>query len=69
MEFPDVTKVERLTLRPGDRLVLSVDHELDDAGWAQVLDGVRRWGLPEGSVIVLEAGLSLQVLAAAEAVA
>jgi hypothetical protein len=65
MEFPDVAKIERLSLRPGDRLVLSVDHLLDDAELAGLREGVRAWGLPEGSVIILEAGLSLQVLEAA----
>jgi hypothetical protein len=65
MEFPDVAKIERLSLRPGDRLVLSVDHPLDDVELTELAEGVRGWGLPEGSVIILEAGLSLQVLEAA----
>lgn len=69
MELPDVAKVERLSLQPGDRLVVSASHPLDDFEWHVLCERLRDWardaGLPEGSVLVLEAGLSLQVLEAA----
>jgi hypothetical protein len=65
VELPDVAKIERLSLKPGDRLVLSVDHRLSDAEFAWLTESVRAWDLPEGSVIILEGGLSLQVLEAA----
>lgn len=68
-DLPEVAKVERLTLRPGDRLVLTVDHQLDDYEFRNLTEQAREWardlGLPEGGVIILEAGLSLQVLEAA----
>jgi hypothetical protein len=68
MELPDVAKVERLSLRPGDRLVLSFDRYLDDAEFDEVTRRTREWvrdmGLPDGGVVVLEGGASLQVLEA-----
>ena len=69
MDLPDVAKVERLSLRPGDRLVLTTDHKLDGYEFHKLTEQVREWardlGLPEGSILILEAGLSLQVLEAA----
>jgi hypothetical protein len=70
MEFPDVAKVERLSLRPGDRLVLTVDHQLDEEEFGQLAKRMNAWlrsaGVPEaeGRVLILEAGVSLQVLEA-----
>ena len=66
MELPEVAKIERLSLKPGDRLVLTVDHMLVDAEFDKLREQTRKWardlGLPEGGVIILESGLSLQVL-------
>jgi hypothetical protein len=66
MELPDVARIERLSLRPGDRLVLTVDHPLDDAEFSVLLERTRELardlGLPEGGVIILDSGTSLQVL-------
>lgn len=66
MELPDVAKIERLSLPPGDRLVLTVDHLLDEYELHMLREQTREWardlGLPEVVVIVLESGLSLQVL-------
>ena len=66
MERPDVAKAERLGLRPGDRLVLTVDHLLDEVEFSALREQVRELadnlGLPEGGVIILEGGVSLQVL-------
>jgi hypothetical protein len=71
MELPEVSKVERLSLRPGDRLVLTVDRLVDDREFDVLRERVGEWaqglGLPENGVVILEAGLSLQVLEAADA--
>lgn len=64
MELPDVATIERLSLRPGDRLVLSYDYQLSDAEFAGIKRQVSTWGLPEGSVIILDSGSRLQVLEA-----
>lgn len=68
MELPDVAKVERLGLRPGDRLVLTVDHMLQDDEYSQLASLMKKWthglGLPENGVLILEPGASLQVLEA-----
>lgn len=60
---PEVAGVKRLSLRPGDRLVLSVEQRLTDEDYARLRDDVNGWGLPEGvKVIVLDGGSKLQVL-------
>jgi hypothetical protein len=69
MKLPrGIAKVERLSLQPGDRLVLTVDRRLDDEEFQEMCERTRAWvrslGLPDGGVIVLEAGMSLQVLEA-----
>jgi hypothetical protein len=65
VELPDVAGIERLSLHPGDRLVLSLDCQLNDAEFASLKEYVRGWGLPEGSVIIIDGGVHLQVLEAA----
>jgi hypothetical protein len=64
VELPDVAKIERLSLRPGDRLVLSFDYQLFDDEFAALTKYVRGWGLPEGSVLIIDNGARLQVLEA-----
>jgi len=62
-EIPHVESVERLSLRPGDRIVLTSASRLDDEQFAELSQHIKSWGLPEDvKVIILEAGLSLQVL-------
>jgi hypothetical protein len=64
MHLPEVGTVERLSLRPGDRLVLTVPHPLDQAEFDSLWSAVATWGMPEGvKVIILDSGMSLQVLA------
>jgi hypothetical protein len=64
MTLPEVATAARLSLRPGDRLVLSFDYRLDDASFDAVTEQVKTWGLPEDvKVIILDQGQSLQVLA------
>ena len=69
MELPDVARVERLSLRPGDRLVLTCDHQLDDREWHVLSERMGAWarevGLPKGGILILDAGMSLQMLEAA----
>jgi hypothetical protein len=64
-DIPDVARVERLSLRPGDRLVLTVARSLDDAEFCALREQVGALGFPEGSVLILDSGMSLQVLEAA----
>ena len=68
IELPEVAAVARLSLRPGDRLVLSFDSRLDEAQYDAVAQDVKGWGLPEDvKVIVLDGGATLQVLAREDA--
>jgi hypothetical protein len=64
MELPEVATAARLSLRPGDRLVLTFARPLTDAGYHSVLSQVKTWNLPEDvKVIVLDSGADLKVLA------
>ena len=60
---PEITEVRRLVVHPGDRLVMHVDHCLDDA---QADDLVRRLhgvlGDSGVQVLILEPGEDLEVL-------
>jgi hypothetical protein len=64
----DVASVERLTLRSGDRIVLNVNRRVSNAEFNELQKHVKdTWGLPEGvKVIILEEGMSLEVLAREE---
>jgi hypothetical protein len=61
-EFPVITEAVKLTLKPGDVLVLKVDCRLP----VDVHDNIKRWlaeQLPPGiHTLVLERGMSLQVV-------
>jgi hypothetical protein len=62
VDLPEVARVERLTLRPGDRVVVTVERHLTDAEFGDLRAQVRGWGLPEGSVIIVSGGMTLSVL-------
>lgn len=63
MELPEVAAAARLSLRPGDRLVLSFAERLDMAQYERLSQDVKGWGLPEDvKVIILDGGATLQVL-------
>lgn len=66
--IPDPATVERLTLRPGDRLVLNHKNRLTDVEYIKVIKYIEEhWGLPDGvKVIIMDGGDSLQVLAREE---
>lgn len=58
----DVAEVERLTLGPGDMLVLKVPVRLADDDFAEIGNRLRA-ALPPGTkILVLEAGLDISVL-------
>ena len=64
MELPEVATAARLSLRPGDRLVLTFDARLTPEEYDTLSVQVKDWGLPDDvKVIVLEGGATLQVLA------
>ena len=67
MDLPEVASAARLSLRPGDRLVLSVAQRLSDYEFESLNEQVKTWGLPDGvKIIILEQGMSLEVLAREE---
>lgn len=61
--LPEVTEVQRLTLSPGDRIVVRVPGRLDKMMAAYVTNQVRRGlRLPDSvPVLVLDDGASLEV--------
>jgi hypothetical protein len=63
-ELPEITEVQRLTLKPGDRLVIRADEVLS-AATAERLTEIARIRLGLGDdfpVFVLGQGMSLEVL-------
>lgn len=63
MNLPEVTEVQRLTVKPGDRLILRTDAKLSAAVAAALLEQVRaRLGLPDDvRVVILDCGMSVEV--------
>jgi hypothetical protein len=61
-ELPEITEVERLTLRPGDRLAVHVDAEIDAETAAYIQLRVQAVLGVEFPVIVLSRGFGLKVL-------
>jgi hypothetical protein len=61
----EVESAARLSLRPGDRLVLSFPQRLSEQEFDSVRDLITEtWDLPDGvGVIILDSGATLQVVA------
>ena len=62
--LPEITEVQRLTVKPGDRLIIRTGAKLSAATAAALLDQVRvRLGLPDDvRVAILDSGLSAEVV-------
>lgn len=68
MELPEVASAARLSLRSGDRLVLSFRQRLTDEQPDRLRDDVKTRDLPDGvKVIMLDDGVKLEVLAREDA--
>ncbi len=64
MMLPEITEVQRLTVKPGDRLVLRTDAKLAADTAAYLLERVRhRLDLPDDvRVVILDSGMSVEVV-------
>lgn len=64
MNLPEITDVQRLILKPGDRLIVRTGAKLDTATAARMLEVVRaRLGLPDDvRVVILDSGMSMEVV-------
>ena len=62
--LPEITEIRRLTVKPGDRLIVRTDAKLDAATAARMLEQVRaRLGLPDDvRVVILDSGMSVEVV-------
>jgi len=62
--LPEITEVQRLTVKPGDRLVLRTDAKLAADTAAYLLERVRhRLDLPDDvRVVILDSGMSVEVV-------
>lgn len=60
----EITDVQRLTLKPGDRLIIRTGQKLDAATAAHVIEMIRaRLGVPDDAyVVVLDNGMSAEVV-------
>jgi hypothetical protein len=65
-DLPEITEVQRLTVKPGDRLIIRTDAELRADTAAYLLDVVRaRLALPDDvRVVILDSGMSIEVVEA-----
>lgn len=64
MDLPEITEVQRLTLKPGDRLIVRTDGKLRAAQAADMLERFRaRLGVPDDvQVVILDNGMSAEVV-------
>jgi hypothetical protein len=62
--IPEIAEVQRLTLKPGDRLIVRTDAKLSAQTAANLLERVRaRLGIPDDvHVVVLDSGMSVEVV-------
>jgi hypothetical protein len=61
VKLPEITEVERLTLKPGDRLAIRVDRRLTPETAARIKE-IAEAAYPGVPVLVLDAGMSLEVV-------
>jgi hypothetical protein len=63
-QLPEITEVQRLTVKPGDRLIIRTDAKLSAQTAEYLLERVRhRLDLPDGvRVVVLDSGMSMEVV-------
>ena len=64
MNLPEITEVQRLTLKPGDRLIVRVPDRIDAATAARMLEVIRgRLGLPDDArIMILDRDMSMEVV-------
>lgn len=63
-QLPKITDVERLTLKPGDRIVVHVAEHIDEHKATALVKGLGAW-LPDGvPVMIFSGGTTLTVLEA-----
>jgi len=65
-DLPEITDVQRLALKPGDRLIIRTDEKLRADTAAYLLEAVRyRLALPDDvHAVVLDSGMSIEVVEA-----
>ena len=62
VDLPEGAEVKRLEYRPGDRIVIKVDHELDDYAKDMLLQDVAAAFGEDAPVLILEAGMDIGVV-------
>jgi len=60
----EITDVQRLTLKPGDRIVVRVPEKIDDAMGARLYEAIRaRLDIPgDVPLVILDGGMSMEVV-------
>ncbi len=67
-DLPEITEVQRLTVKPGDRLIVRTDEKLSPETVAALRKHLHSWlGLPDDvRVLILDGGASLEVVEAGD---
>lgn len=65
MDLPEITEVKRLEIRPGDRLVVRLDREPDDAEFDHLCGRLRAL-LGDVPVVILGPDADLEVIGQAD---
>ena len=61
MSLPEITEVERITLKPGDRLAIRADRRLTPETAARIRE-IAEAAFPGVPLLILDAGMSLEVV-------
>jgi hypothetical protein len=63
-QLPEITDIQRLALKPGDRLIVRTDEKLSDQTAAALRTRLHSWlGIPDDvRILILDRGVSIEVI-------
>jgi hypothetical protein len=60
--LPEIAEIKRVTVHPGDRLVVHLDHPVDDAEFERLKREFRKFFGEDVPVLLVEPGIDITVL-------
>jgi len=64
--LPGIAEIRRIQLRPGDRLVVQLDHQVDDEEFDRLLGDLRKAFSPDVPILLIEPGIDITVIGPAD---